>query len=234
MSNLNSNNNSNEIDQQTIPLNNYSAQSYNFSPYYFYSGYIYNANSTNTLQIQITPSTQAQLKPLYIPPNTSLTIKNMSIKKIDIASGYYMYAFVGSTCASGDPEFGFENFLLETSQHLQVLLAEQFEIVSNTEIEFNLGDQLASIGYNIIYLPQKVSFILSPTLSANTSMTVYIYGLDANHQIIPEPLASIDTFSPRNIANVDLYGFRNVNYIYIEINVYSQGNIVDFQLSLMA
>jgi len=227
-----------DVDQQYVPLKNYPAQVYTFSPYYFYSGYIYNANPNNTLQIQITPSYHSKLNPIIIPPNMALKIKNMSIQKIDIAQGYYTFSFIGSLYADGEPpQFDFDNFTIKTHQNIYLTIINNATYYSSGG--FNLGSYLASQGYNIVNLKEKISFSLHVTsITSNTTLTLYIYGIDPQGNILTNaPLASSNpiTAPTDEIINVDLYGFNNVNYIYVQININgSSGSNATLTLGLLA
>ena len=226
-----------DVDQQYVPLNNYPAQVYTFSPYYFYSGYIYNADLNNTLKIQITPGYHSKLNPIIIPPNMALKIKNMSIQKIDIAQGYYTFSFIGSLYVDGEPpQFDFDNFTIKTSQPVKTWITGGG---TYNEQDLYLGSVLQSLGYNIVNLKEKISFSLHVnSIASGASLIVYIYGVDPQENILKNaPLASSNTITSApadEIINVDLYGFNDPNYIYIKILINGSNPTADFDLCLLA
>jgi len=84
------------VNQINMPLGSYSAQQYTFTEKYFYSGYIYNASSQNSLTIQITLTEGNVLPNIIIPANAILKIENLTIFQMNISDGYYTFSFIGS------------------------------------------------------------------------------------------------------------------------------------------
>jgi hypothetical protein len=85
-----------KVNQQNLPLDNYTSNVYKFPENYYYSGYIYNATITSSLNIQISLSSGENLPIISLPPNAILKIKNLKIFILNINSGYYTYSFLGS------------------------------------------------------------------------------------------------------------------------------------------
>jgi hypothetical protein len=227
------------INQQNQPLGNYQATQYTFTEGFFYSGYIWNASTQNNLNIQITLWKGNVLPQIIIPPNSKLNIKNLPIFIMNINAGYYTFSFLGSTIKAGEPELDLENNTLTiSSQPVQVVLYSG-TLTGAIGMSVNLAQYLSFYGYPAQRLKEKISFTLHVTsICSGCSMIMYVYGIDANNNILTNaPLGSSNTITrpTDEIINLDLYGFNNVNNLYIVLNIYGSSNpSVTFDLCLMA